>query len=143
MFLLLLNFIFSSCTISADKKVTDQLKQEIRETEQAFAKMAMEEGVKEAFIAFAADDAVLNRSNRIISGKQAIKGYFDKQTLTEIKLLWEPEFIDVAQSGDLAYTYGPYTFAAKDSTGKIIEADGIFHTVWKRQPDGCWKYVYD
>ena len=51
--------------------------------------------------------------------------------------------MDVSESGDLAYTYGKYTFSAFDSNAKKIEAKGIFHTVWKRQEDGSWKFVYD
>ncbi|MCB9249994.1 MAG: hypothetical protein H6613_16335 [Ignavibacteriales bacterium] len=34
--------------------------------------------------------------------------------------------------GDLAYTYGHYTFSATNPTGENISAKGIFHTVWKK-----------
>jgi ketosteroid isomerase-like protein len=27
--------------------------------------------------------------------------------------------------------------------GEVGEYQGVFHTVWKRQPDGTWKYVWD
>jgi hypothetical protein len=43
----------------------------------------------------------------------------------------------------MAYTYGQHTFEATDDSGGIIEDTGIFHTVWKRQPDGQWRYVWD
>lgn len=122
---------------------TEQWKQEILQTEAAFAKMASEKGMKEAFLQFAANDAVLNRNNNIIRGKKAIKNYFDQQTLTRIELAWNPDFIDVSASGDLAYTYGRYIFSAMDSDGISVESEGIFHTVWKRQPDGNWKFVWD
>ncbi|MFC2138829.1 YybH family protein, partial [Bacteroidota bacterium] len=60
-----------------------------------------------------------------------------------VKLEWKPDYIDVSTSGDLGYTFGKFTFSAKDTTGKLIESEGIFHTVWKRQEDGSWKYVWD
>jgi ketosteroid isomerase-like protein len=52
-------------------------------------------------------------------------------------------FVDVAASGDLAYTYGQYTISSKDENGKEITKSGVFHTVWKQQSDGSWKYVWD
>ena len=53
---------------------------------------------------------------------------------------WGDHFdVDAAASGDLGYTYGKYQFSAVDSSGQEIKAEGIFHTVWKKQPDGFWK----
>jgi ketosteroid isomerase-like protein len=56
---------------------------------------------------------------------------------------WSPDFIDVSKEGDMAYTYGKYVWQSPDSTGKMNVSNGIFHTVWKRQVDGSWKYVWD
>ena len=104
--------------------------------------MAIAEGMSAAFIHFAADDAVLNR-NGIISGKDSIKAWFDSWDQTGIKLEWEPDFVDVSKSGDLAYTYGSFTFTRMDTSGVTDQNSGIFHTVWKRQPDGKWRFVWD
>jgi ketosteroid isomerase-like protein len=49
----------------------------------------------------------------------------------------------VSACGDLGYTWGSYTFTATDSLGATHRSEGIFHTVWKRQPDGSWKFVWD
>jgi len=59
------------------------------------------------------------------------------------QLEWAPDFVDVSSSGDLAYTYGKFTFSFKDSLGNKVENKGIFHTVWKRQSNGEWKFVWD
>jgi ketosteroid isomerase-like protein len=56
-------------------------------------------------------------------------------------LTWSPDFIDVSASGDMAYTYGKYNYTTTDSLGNVSEIEGIFHTVWKRQADGNWKFV--
>lgn len=140
-------FIFIILLMSCSQyNNTDRLamyKIEILEVEKAFSEMAANEGVKAAFLHYAADHAVLNRNNTIIEGKEAFESYFDNQILTDIKLAWVPEFVDVSSAGDLAYTYGKFTFSARDTTGKDINAKGVFHTVWKRQEDGSWKYVYD
>lgn len=134
--------LFISCQ---PKENIDQkaMKDQILAAEQAFNDLAADRGVKEAFLAFAAEDAVLNRGGQIIKGKAAIASYFDSQPFDSVRLQWTPDFVDVAASGDLGYTYGPFTFQAIDSSGQSIRSQGFFHTVWKKQADGSWKFVYD
>lgn len=76
-------------------------------------------------------------------GKDSILKYYKSRNAGEAQLQWSPNFIDVAESGDLGYTYGTYTFTYRDTSGVIRESRGIFHTVWKRQPDGSWRFVWD
>ncbi|WP_424962757.1 YybH family protein [Ekhidna sp.] len=132
----------SSCS-TVQKKEPESLVQEIAAAEKAFNDYAAEYGVKEAFLTFAHENAVLNRRDSIIAGKEAIANYFDNQALKNVLLQWKPDFIDVSSSGDMAYTYGNYTFRATASDSTEINASGIFHTVWKRDENGDWKYVYD
>ena len=130
---------FSCGQVNNQEKITI----EIIKTEAAFERMVAEKGMKVAFLEFADNNAVLNRNNEIIKWKKAISQYFDNQNFTNVRMEWIPDFIEISSAGDMAFTYGKYTFSAQDSTGKIIESKGIFHTVWKRQIDGSWKYVYD
>ncbi|MEI9943504.1 MAG: DUF4440 domain-containing protein [Chitinophagaceae bacterium] len=58
-------------------------------------------------------------------------------------MTWTPDFIEVSENGDLGYTFGKYTWSTKDSAGQAQEYKGVFHTVWKKQEDGQWKYVWD
>ena len=124
----------------ASKESTEEQKNDVMITENAFALMAKDKGIAAAFYAFAADDAVIKRGPTIIKGKEAIREFYEKQPQTG-ELQWAPDFADV--SGDLAYTYGKFTFTEKDSTGTLKETYGIFHTVWKKQKDGTWKFVWD
>lgn len=142
---LFFSFIVISCSNNAEnnKFMMEKYKNEIQRTELAFAKLAKDKGLKVAFSTYAAKDAVLNRGDKLIKGKNAIEAYYAKQKLQNVSLEWEPEFIDVAASGDLGYTYGPYTFKSMDSNGKEISSEGIFHTVWKKQANGDWRYVWD
>ena len=55
-------------------------------------------------------------------------------------LLWYPTHSQTADSGDLGYTTGPWTFRSAD--GKT-EAFGTFLSVWRKQPDGVWRVVVD
>lgn len=144
LFSLFIFLIIYSCNMEDEKISIERWKKEILETEQNFAKMAMDEGIEKAFLFYAADDAVIVRNNNLVTGKDDIRLYFENQKYNdEVSLTWEPDFIDVANSGDLGYTYGEYVFTSIDSNGNKVESKGIFHTVWKRQRDGSWKFVWD
>ena len=119
----------------------EQWKQEVINTETEFAKLLKEKGMHEAFVAFADENAVLMRNDDLIIGKEAIDERYSN--FNSKNLTWKPDFIDVSNSGDLAYTYGKYNYTYKDSIGNNQIDTGIFHTVWKRQNDGSWKFVWD
>jgi len=126
-----------------EKARNNVYKTEILNTEVAFARLVRDKGMKAGFLAYASDDAVLNRNNHLIKGKQAMAAYFDRIKLRNIRLDWYPDFIRVSDAGDLGYTYGRYTFAATDAEGKPVTDTGIFHTVWKKEADGRWRFVWD
>jgi len=50
-------------------------------------------------------------------------------------ITWWPTFAGIARSGDMGFTTGP---AAQDH-----DPYGHYFTVWRRQPDGRWLWVYD
>ena len=130
-----------SCETKNNGELIEKWKQEILESEENFAKMVQNEGIHNAFVAYAADDAVLMRNNTVIKGKKAIDEHYkgvDTKSLT-----WTADFIEVSSSGDLGYTYGTYHYTFNDSLGNEQVDTGIFHTVWKRQSDGSWKFVWD
>jgi ketosteroid isomerase-like protein len=131
---------FTACNHSKSK---EDIKKEIFQTEKAFERMASEKGIAEAFYCFADKNAVIKRQNdTLISGKENIKIYYEK-SITDAKVNWTPDFIDVSDCGNLAWTYGHYVWKIKNDNGEPIEYKGIFHTVWKRQKDNSWKYVWD
>jgi ketosteroid isomerase-like protein len=112
------------------------------ESERNFALMAETDGIAEAFYYYADDSAVIRRDS-LYKGKEAIKAYYEKKITKGTKLAWTADFAEVARSCDLGYTYGRYFYSAIDPSGKPVQDTGIFHTVWKKQPDGKWKFVWD
>ena len=118
-------------------------KAEIRAVEKAFNDMAQEEGLIKAFEYYAAADGVIRRSKKIIQGKQDIRAWYEKDVRPNETLTWTPTFVDVSQSGDMAYTYGDFVFTYPDTAGTMKQNKGIFHTVWKRQANGEWRFVWD
>lgn len=144
-YLLLILMLISSCTNSGQKDQTETWKNEIIQTEHEFAAMADSVGIKEAFIKYSADDVVILRGDILLTGKNALNIYYTNQYTgpTKYSLTWEPDFVDVSASGDMGYTYGQYHLQITDTLGRRSALDGIFHTVWKRQKDGTWKFVWD
>jgi ketosteroid isomerase-like protein len=143
--LFLTSLALVSCSTNRKEESIEKWKNEIVATEKAFAEMAAKEGIPVAFESFAANDVVVLRSKKIIIGKEAMTQFYQKSYPSKGKetLNWKPDFVDVSSSGDLGYTYGKYTYSTTDSLGQKQEYSGIFHTVWKRQADGNWKFVWD
>jgi ketosteroid isomerase-like protein len=135
--------LISLLSLLACRPDREKCKQEIVQAERDFAKMAAEKGVAEAFAFYVADSGVVSINEKLFRGKDAVRKHYENWTYKDVRLTWAPDFVDVASSCDLGYTYGKYTFSFRDSTGKINESHGIFHTVWKRQADGSWRFVWD
>ena len=114
---------------------------EMVETEQAFSKTAEVKNTRDAFMEFIADDGLLFRPTAV-NGKKWMNEHpvpaSDKHPL----LAWQPVFAQMAIAGDLGFTTGPWEFKAdfKDATPAGY---GHFVTLWKKQPDGRWRFVVD
>ena len=137
--------LFISCgqQTTAVKDI-ETLKQEIQKVEKDFEAMAAQKGIAEAFWFYADSNAVIKRNNdSLIHTKEGIKNFYSTAFYKTASVKWSPDFIDVSADGNMAYTYGKYLWQSKDSTGKPLEFNGVFHTVWKRQADNSWKYVWD
>lgn len=136
--------IATGCNMNSTGSDMEKWKKEIIAVEQDFARKAKEAGIANAFLEFCADDAVLIRNDKIISGATGIREYFTTSFWESVEeLKWSPDFVDVSSSGDLGYTYGTYTLKYCQDDGQTVENSGIYHTVWKRQDDGSWKFVFD
>ncbi len=121
-----------------------KLIEEIRKVEKQFEEDLNKMGAEYAFEKYAAPNAVVKRQNdSLISGPKAIKQFYSNEIYKTAKAFWSPDYIDVSQDGTMAYTYGKYHWKMTGKTGEAQEYHGIFHTVWKKQPDGTWKYVWD
>ena len=120
-----------------------QVKQSVHAVENAFEEMLQKEGIRKAFVYYAAEDAVLSRGNHLIRGRSAIDSFYAKYDQQKISLQWEPESIHCSPDGRMAYTYGPYYFSKTDTVSGTVYDTGFFHTVWSKQDDGQWRFVWD
>jgi len=119
----------------------EQEKAAMMETDREFSRHALEHGVQAGFDAYMTDEAVSFQNNAMpFEGRDAINKMFEGSTGL---LQWEPYYGDVGASGDLGFTLGKYTTTNKDAEGKEQISKGRYVTIWKKQTDGTWKFVFD
>lgn len=105
--------------------------------EYAFADAAPRVGVRDAFLAFLADDAILFRP-RPVNGKD----WFQDRPPRPGLLTWYPCFARLSRAGDLGLSTGPWEFRPNSLDDEPI-AHGYFTSMWRAQADGEWKVEID
>jgi ketosteroid isomerase-like protein len=135
----LLVICFYAAPAVAQKNVGDL--KAIVETERAFAHLSEEKGTREAFAEFIADDGILFRPTPVF-GKKWMQEHPLPASPSRSVLSWQPILADVSRAGDMGYTTGPWQFK-KDIKDAKPTAFGSFMTVWKKQPQGSWRFVLD
>lgn len=138
--LLLLTLLQTGCD-SAGRH--ERMVNKLMELDREFARLSIEKGATESFLAYIDDDCVLLRPNRTpVLGREKIKEMFNSPD-TSFTLNWEPLFADIAKSGDLGYTYGIYTVEMDSPEGTLVTREGTYVTIWKKDQNGKWKFVLD
>ncbi|UCG61026.1 MAG: nuclear transport factor 2 family protein [Candidatus Zixiibacteriota bacterium] len=133
-----LAFVGGSQMIDLEKE-----KNSLMDTDREFSALSVDSGTPRAFLAFMTDSATILRNNaHPFTGREPIEQLFStwppRATLT-----WEPIFADVSQNADLGYTIGRYLYTDVDTSGNEVSGGGYYITIWKKQPDGKWKFVFD
>ncbi len=102
----------------------------------SFARMSLEQGVRDAFLHWMAPDGVIfhplaSNAREVWSARGRVKA-----TLT-----WSPVFAEISAAGDLGFTTGPWMLQPDDTA----RAPGFGHyvSVWQRQGDGSWRVAVD
>ncbi len=136
-------FWFCACRGSAGPELK---REELMEADRAFSRASVTLGRPAAFLQYMSEEAVLYPFQG-----EPIRGREEYRRITESplpgggssSLEWEPFFADVASSGDLGYTLGSYTATRVQEDGRVDVSRGYYVTIWKKQADGSWKFVFD
>lgn len=119
----------------AGAQTPQDLAEQVWDAETAFAATMAERDLA-AFRSHIADEAVFF-TGRVLRGAEEIAAgwspFFEGESAP---FSWEPEQVEVLDSGTLALSSGPVF----DPEGNRI---GTFNSVWRLEPDGNWKVVFD
>jgi len=136
----------TSTNTAAEQKPlnTDSLRTELMNADKAWNDASLQKGYFHSRADFVADEGIeLSQNEMPIVGKQAVADYVISHPDSAMKLQWTALKVEVAASGDLGYTYGSYSNIFKTTAGKDTITYGAYITVWKKQPDGSWKFLAD
>jgi ketosteroid isomerase-like protein len=113
-----------------------ELARQVRLTETAFAG-TMADRDWTAFKAHIADEAVFFGRTGVLRGKDAVaEGWKPFFSDAKAPFSWQPEQVEVLESGTLALSSGPVL----DPEGKRI---GTFQSIWRLEKDDRWRIVFD
>lgn len=101
--------------------------------ERAFAAEAAERGWAGAFRRWAAADAITLSPDPVNAHESLARIEGEGETTLD----WCPAYAGVSLSGDFGFTTGPFQIRGREG---IV---GHYFTVWRRQRDGAWKWIFD
>jgi ketosteroid isomerase-like protein len=105
--------------------------------ESAFAAHSVREDMRVAFLAAFAPDGVFVRN-----GWTTAIDWLRDRPAPPIVLDWRPQYVEVAASGEIGLSTGPWkiTSKAKPESPPVY---GQFVSVWRREGTGSWKVAVD
>lgn len=134
--ILALLILLAGCAAPPPRASTEDLQQQVAATERGFAK-SMADRNHAAFVSYLSDEAIFFTGPTPLRGKQAVaaawKRFYEKP---EAPFSWEPEKVQVLDSGTLAISSGP----VRDPAGKHF---ATFSSIWRLEAPGVWRIIFD
>jgi ketosteroid isomerase-like protein len=117
---------------------------EIMKADADFARSVADRN-RDRFLSFIADVTTFGGGTpNELRGKDAVwKGWSDFFAPDGPALTWAPTKAEVIGAGDLGFTTGRAVSQTRGADGKLTERRSEYLTVWKKQPDGGWKVIFD
>ena len=116
-------------------KAPEKLAERVRAREVTFAQ-TMADRDHAAFASHVSEEALF-MGPTVLRGRAAVaegwKPFFEG---SQAPFSWEPERVEVIDSGTLAISSGP----VRDPEGQRV---GTFNSTWRLEPDGQWRVVID
>lgn len=109
---------------------------QVSAVERAFARTMADRDLA-AFTTFLSEEAVFFSGETPARGKDAVAAAWKPFFAAEVApFSWEPDQVEVLESGSLALSTGP----VYDAAGRVI---GRFNSIWRREESGDWRVVFD
>ncbi len=110
------------------------------QTERDFAATCRKVGLRDSFLQFFADDAVLFTPAPVNARERLSKRPAEPFAVRQ--LTWEPRLGDVAASGDLGWLTGPSEMLVPN-TPEPGPHHQVYLSVWRKQASGDWRVILD
>lgn len=107
------------------------------EAERAFAREAAEKGTRAGFLAHMGGGSVVFEPMPVDA-----RAAWEARKARPGVLCWQPEHAEIAASGDLGWTTGPWEFRPGIAADEPV-AFGEYATVWRKTVSGEWKWAAD
>ncbi len=112
------------------------LAEQVAATERAFAKTMADRDLA-AFGRFISEEAVFVSGGNTLRGReQVIDGWRKRYAGPTAPFSWEPQHVEVLDSGSLALSSGP----VHDPAGKLV---GTYTSIWRLEAPDTWRVVFD
>ncbi len=106
-----------------------------------FSRTSVKKGAAAAFYLYLTNNALqLPEGSLPIYGRKAI---FDTMMQGNYALSWTPIKAEVAESGELGWTWGKYIVVVMKEDGTESTGFGKYLNIWKKDSDGNWKVAVD
>ena len=128
--------LLCGCASVPPSPTAAELRQQVAETERAFAKtMATRDHA--GFTSYLAEETVFFSGPKPLHGKQQVSDWWKRfYEQSAAPFSWEPEQVEVLDSGKLALSTGP----VRNPQGKLI---ATFTSIWRLEAPGVWRIIFD
>ena len=79
----------------------------------------------------------------LFQGRAGMQKWYEGAIQQKMKVTWTLEKVEMARSGELAYSWGPGAYTVTDKKGKPVKTTYKNVSVYKKQADGTWKVAVD
>jgi ketosteroid isomerase-like protein len=132
----LLSLAFAGTVSAADTKI----EQALRDLDAQWSKAAGAKDVDKTVSYYSEGAIVMPPNAPSATTKEAIRTVWkDLLTSPGVAISWKTTKVEVAKSGDMAYSSGTYELTMNDASGKPVNDRGKYLVVWEKQADGKWK----
>lgn len=112
------------------------LREQVWARELAFAR-SMAERDRHAFANFLSEEAVFFAGTQVLTGKaQVVEAWSTYFKDPAPPFSWQPDQVEVLESGTLAISTGP----VRDAAGTVIAR---FTSIWRLEGGGVWRVIFD
>ncbi|MFQ5549378.1 MAG: SgcJ/EcaC family oxidoreductase, partial [Woeseia sp.] len=130
--------VATACAPQADVETE---KNAVRELDRQWESATAASGA-EGWISFVTEDAVIYPPDGpVVRGREAVGEYMEHLLPPDLSVRWQPDYVEVSGTGDLATMFGTYEITASGAAGDSPVSRGKYGNAWTKKADGGWKVV--